>query len=59
MVSISHIISLVIPPKCVKTSEPKDEHLCIAVHPINNNICDANPLDNSGNKAQINQHCLT
>ena len=42
---ISHIISSHILPKSVKTSEPKDEQLCMAVHMINN-ICDANPLDN-------------
>ena len=30
----------------VKTREPKDEQLCIAVHTIND-ICDADPLDNS------------
>ena len=42
-----------------KTREPEDEQLCIAVHPINNNINDADPLDNSSSKAQIKQHCLT
>ena len=34
----------------MKTREPKDEQLCIAVHTINN-MQDANPLDNSSNKA--------
>ena len=42
---------------CVKTSEPKDEQLCIAVHTINN-MCDANPLDSSSSIVQINQHHL-
>ena len=28
------------------------------MHTINNNICDANPLDNSSYKAQITWHCL-
>ena len=40
-------------PKCAKTSEPKDEQLCITVHPINNNIHDADPLDNPNNIVQI------
>ena len=31
------------PPKCTNTSEPKEEQLYIAVHPINNNMCDADP----------------
>ena len=39
--------------------EPEDEQLCITVHKINNNICDANPLDKSSNKAQLKQHWLT
>ena len=46
-------------PTCAKTREPKDKQLCIAVHPINNNICDADPVDNSSNMVQIDQHCLT
>ena len=46
-------------PKCCKENEPKDEQLCIAVHIINNNICDADPLDNSNNIAQLSEHCLT
>ena len=46
-------------PKCAKTSEPEDKQLCIAVHTINNNIHDADPLDKSSSKAQINLHCLT
>ena len=41
----SHIVSYVL-PKCCEEKEPKDEQLCIVVHTINNNICDANPLDN-------------
>ena len=43
----------------MKTSEPEDEQLCIAVDIINNNICDTNPLDKSISKALINWHCLT
>ena len=43
----------------MKTSEPKDDQWCIAVHTINNNIHDANPLDNSSSKPQIKWHCLT
>ena len=43
----------------MKTRESKDEQLCIIVHQINNNICDANPLENSNNIVQIEQHCLT
>ena len=45
-------------PKCVKTREPKDEQLCITVHPRNNNIHDTNPLENSSNIVQIDQHGL-
>ena len=41
---ISHIISYYIPPKSYKERELKDEQLCIAVHTINNNICDAKPI---------------
>ena len=56
----SHIISHYILPKSCKEKEPKDEQLCITVHIINNNICDADPLDNlSYNEAQLNEHCLT
>ena len=54
---ISQIISLTFCLSDAKTSEPKDKQLCITVHIINN-ICDANPLDNSSSKAQINWHCL-
>ena len=54
----SHIISYIL-PKCCKEKEPKDKQLCIAVHTINNNIHDTDPLDNSSNNAQIKQHCLT
>ena len=46
-------------PKCCEEKEPKDEQLCIAVHTVTNNICDANPLDNSSNIVQSSQHCLT
>ena len=46
-------------PKYAKTREQKDEQSCIAVHPINDNINDADPLDNSSNIVQIDQHCLT
>ena len=42
-----------------KKRESKDEQMCIIVHTINNNICDANPLDNLSNKVQLRQHCLT
>ena len=35
---------------CCEEKEPKDEQLCITVHEIINNICDANPLDNSSIK---------
>ena len=55
----SHIFSCYIPPKCCEEKEPADEQLCIAVYIINNNICDAKPLDNLSNKAQLCQHCLT
>ena len=37
----------------VKKREPKGEELCIEVHTNNNNICDADPLDNPSNKAQL------
>ena len=39
--------------------EPEDEQLYITVHTINNNIRDADPLDNPSDKAQLKQHCLT
>ena len=55
---ISHIICP-IPPKCVKTKEPKDEHCVLQCNQINNYICDTIPLDNSSNIVQIDQHCLT
>ena len=47
------------PPKCSEEKEPEDEQLCITVHIINNNKCDADPLDNSSIKAQLSEHCLT
>ena len=56
---ISHVISCHILPKCCKENKPKDEQLCIIVHTINNNICDANPLDDLSNKAQLTRYCLT
>ena len=49
----SHIL-----PKCCEKKEPEDEQLCIAAH-ITNNICEVDPLDNSSNKAQLSEHCLT
>ena len=49
-IHISHIISSYILSKSCKEKEPEHEQLCIAVHTINN-VCDANPLDNSSNKA--------
>ena len=55
----SHIISCYIPPKCCKEKEPKEKELCIAVHTINNNICDTNPVDNLSIKGYLRQHCLT
>ena len=55
----SHIISLIFCLSVAKTREPKDEQLCITVHALDNNICDADPLDNSSRKAQIKLHCLT
>ena len=50
-VHISHVVSYYIPLKCCKEKEPRDEQVCIVVHIINNNICDANPLDNLSDKA--------
>ena len=47
---ISHVISVTDHLRGVKTREPEDEQLCIAVHIINN-ICDADPQDNSSIKA--------
>ena len=46
---IKHVISYYIQPKCCEEKEPKDEQLCMTVHTINN-ICDINPLNNSGKK---------
>ena len=54
----SHVVSYYIPPKCCEEKESEDEQLCITVHTINNNIHDANPLDNSSNIAQSSEHCL-
>ena len=54
----SHIESYIL-PKCCEEKEPKDEQLCITVHTITNNICDADPLDNSSNIVQESEHCLT
>ena len=47
---ISHIISYYIPPKCCEEKEPEDKQLCTTVH-TTNNVCAADPLDNSSNKA--------
>ena len=47
---IIHIISYYLLPKCCEEKEPEDDKLCITVHTVNN-ICDADPLDNSSNKA--------
>ena len=55
----SHVFSLVFYLSVAKTREPKDKQLCIAVHTRNNNIYDADPLDNSSNKIQVEQQCLT
>ena len=55
-IHIIHIIFYYILLKCCKEKEPKDEQLCIAVHTINNNIHDANPLDNLSTKAQLGWH---
>ena len=57
-IHISHIVSHYILPKCCKEKEPEDAQLHIAVHTINNNIHDTNPLDNSSNIAQLSKHCL-
>ena len=54
----SHIVSYLL-PKCCEEKEPEDEQLCIAVHTMNNNICDAHPLDKSSNKTELSKHCLT
>ena len=53
----SHCV-LCTPPKCCEEKEPKDEQLCIAVHTINNNIHDMDPLDTSSNIAQSSEHYL-
>ena len=42
----------------VKTREPKDKQLCITVYAISNDICDADPLDNSSNIVWSSGHCL-
>ena len=55
---ISHIISSKFHLSVAKPREPEDEQLCIAVHTINN-IHDADPLDNSSNKAEESEHYLT
>ena len=54
----SHVVSYIL-PKCCKEKEPEDEHLCITVHTINNNIHDAEPLETSSNIAWSSKHCLT
>ena len=55
----SHVVYYYMLPKCCEEKEPKDEQLCIVVHKINNNIHDADPLDNLSNIAQLSKHCLT
>ena len=47
---ISHVVSFKSHLSVVKTREPEDEQLCIAVHTVNI-LCDADPQDNSTNKA--------
>ena len=54
----SHVVSYIL-PKCCEENESEDEQLCFTVHIITNNICDADPLDKSSNKAQLKQDCLT
>ena len=56
---VGHALSPVFCLSVAKTREPKDKQLCITVHTLNNNIHDADPPDNSSNKAQVKQHCLT
>ena len=56
---ISHIFSSHILAKWCKEKEPEDEQVNITVHTKNNNIYDANPLDNSSNIIQPSKHCLT
>ena len=53
------MMCLIIPPKCCEEKGPKCEQLCIAVHTINNNICDDNPLNKSSNTLKSSEHCLT
>ena len=53
------MLSPIILPKWCKEKEAKDKQLCIAEHIINNNIHDADPLDNLSNIAQLGEHCLT
>ena len=47
---ISHVISFKYHLRVVKTRKLEDKQLCSLVHMINN-IRDADPLDNSSNKA--------
>ena len=44
----SHVVSYILPKTC-KEKEPEDEQLFVTVYTINNNICDADPLDTSSN----------
>ena len=55
MLPILVTLSLIILPKSCEEKEPEDEQLCIAVHTINDNICDANALDNPRDKTQLKQ----
>ena len=47
----SHVVSYYILLKFCEEKEPKDKQLCIAVHTINDNIHDSDPLDNASNIA--------
>ena len=51
----SHIVSSHLLPKCCKEKEPEDVQLCIAVHTIDNNICEVNPLEILSNKSKAKQ----
>ena len=54
MLPILVTLSLILLPKSCEEKEPEDEQLCIAVHTINNNICDANPYT-----IQVIKHSLS
>ena len=40
-----HVVSYYTALSVAQRKEPEEKQLCINVHTINNNICDANPLD--------------